>query len=453
MEIRLSVRESPTGLNLAGVVHLDATALPAPQKGVSFDVDGKRIELVRSPPFTAALDASRLTAGTHIIRATAMYRTRNSVAQIAVTASFDPTGRWYSDDSAFNKDIPASPSIHPNSANFVQGLRYVCGQTSGAETAQTRVDGSSTNPLAGSDHILNLAYNGVPSVGVADDSSSLVDVLTNYPPCPAVLVQIPIPAGMALQADGQENSCLVVDRQGREWDCFKITAPGVTPILSDQDCFTTPQGSAWAAVIAILHQPGVGAGGWTGKGYGETSTRESGSYNGTGMIRTRDFQVAAGGHWDHAIAIVGGAISKGALSSGQSSGVFWPAHVLPFSRGVGDNNQNTMNATYCIPYGAKVQLDPALDISQLNNDGTFTGGGAGSAPEWKKMYCRTLQVKGMIPVDSNSSGPGTGWTTILQWPYTLFLNTLGFGNGSDDRIPPALAASLRVLDWNDPANY
>lgn len=362
------------------------------------------------------------------------------------------TGRWYSDDSAFNKPIPANPAIHSNSANFVKGLKYVCGKTTPTETGQVRVDASTTNPFAGSGHIFNLAYNGVPSVGIVSDSDATQILRVNYPPC-GTTYSIPFPAGLDLQNDTTENSLALILPDGTEWDFYKITDPDTTPVLSDQHCFTTADGVTWAAVLAIKHTPGVGQGGWTGKGYGETATRESNTYNGAGMIRTRDFQTASGGTWDHAIALVGGPISKGALSSGQGSGAFWPANVAPFSHGVGDNNNNTMNATYCIPYGARIQLDPTLVIDQLNNDGTFTGGGSGNAPEWKKQYCRTLQVYGAYPVDSNSSGTGTGWTTIFQWPYTLFLNTLGFGNGSDDNIPPTLAASLRVLDWNDPNNY
>lgn len=339
----------------------------------------------------------------------------------------DPNGRWYSDDSPWNASIPANARVAPGNDKYSIGFKYAAGVSTAKETAAARADGSSFNPLASAPipHIFNLAYGGIPSVGIASTDTPLVRVRINYSPGGELRLQIPV--GLVLPP-GPETTVAILLPDGREIDCYKLSAPGQPLEFSDKIVYQTPDSDAWTAVIAAVSQSG-----WVGPGYGMSSTRESNTLNGSGMIRPRDFMTPAGGHWDHAIALVGGPLTT--------------SNVPPFSHGVGDNNKGTMKPAYCVPYGAHIQLDPTLNIDLLNNDGTFVVSGSGNAPEWKKQYCRTLQVKGAFPVDSNSSGVGTGWTSVMQYPYTQFINMLGFGNGSDDNIPASLAGSLRVLDW------
>lgn len=368
-------------------------------------------------------------------------------------------GRWYAADSPWNKPIPDSPSLHADSADMRLGFKYTANMASSAERQTVRLDGATTNPYSTNSYLFSLAYSGVPSVWIPPGGTSNVTVDIIFAPCGRTR-SVPLDTAMDLEHPAQitfDNAAVMMLDDGAEWNFYKLAKPTWEALESTAPCFSrTNSGSQWSAVIAESI-----SGGWEGQGYdgGALTYRESGTNAGGGMVRIRDFQQPAGSSWDHAIAIVGGPISKGAHSGGGDSTTIHPANVPPFSHGTGDNNWDTMKTLYCIPYGARIQFDPSIDFSHLNQDGSLAVG-TGDAPEWKKQYCRTMQTYGAYVVDSNStpdaatSGPAPPWTTVFQYPYQDFYGLNGFESpGTDDVIPKALYTHIRVLDWDDPDNY
>jgi hypothetical protein len=82
-----------------------------------------------------------------------------------------------------------------------------------------------------------------------------------------------------------------------------------------------------------------------------------------------------------------------------------------------------------IPEGARVQLDPALDLNSLG----LTG--------WQKTIARALQVYGMYLVDSGSLGLyAVNANSFSSNPYAQF-----WGDGNYAYLPTSLVSRLRVL--------
>lgn len=324
---------------------------------------------------------------------------------------------WYSPASAFNKRIPLNPTLHPNNAVFVAKMMEI---------------GNPWQP--------NLS--SVPAIAYAYASTPLVTVQLNYPTCDFKRFQVPIPVGTVIEQDFESHLCILLD-DGTEWNLYRLTPPGAPTLMAG--CAPT---SNWAATVVSQHTPGVGSGGWTGVGYGiEIAPRSSKVRFGAGTIRVeRDWKAPPGSNWGHALA----------LSYGwNSNGVSWPNYVYPANRG--DGIHADAAAT---PMGTRWQLDPALAIDRMNADGTFAAVGvSGNAPEWNKQFCRTLQSYGAYSTDS--MGPGAAGACVVEYAYTKpgrtgTLRLQGFngynGGPIGKALPTALRSSMRVLDWNDPAN-
>jgi hypothetical protein len=190
---------------------------------------------------------------------------------------------------------------------------------------------------------------------------------------------------------------------GTEWDFFKMTPPGVTPLSSGPVC---PATDTWAATVIGRAKPG-----WTGSGTSRGSPRGSGTLYGSGLIRPRDTSRRAGSTWEHAVALA---------YPGTLAGVVVP----PASRTDG----RCAEPDACIPEGARLQLDPSIDC------GTHPTLSA----EWQRQLCRTLQRYGMIIVDSGSA-------LLAQHPVSIGKYEYPWSRGGS--LPADLATRLRVIDW------
>jgi hypothetical protein len=158
--------------------------------------------------------------------------------------------------------------------------------------------------------------------------------------------------------------------------------------------------SAWWANATMLNGNGIYAGG--------SSTRASGFANGLGLIRPEEL---AAGHIDHALVFgfpdtkAGGPVSPATHSDGVSS--------VPGA----------------IPEGARVQLDPLLDLNSLGLN------------DWQKTVARALQTYGMFLSDS-------GGTTSL---YAVNTQSVGvaypWGDATYPLMPTSLLSHMRVLTF------
>jgi len=258
----------------------------------------------------------------------------------------------------------------------------------------------------------------VPSVWIATSATPLVTVEINWPTtCHQSTIQVPIPAGAVPSASGDPEPVMTVLQAdtGEEWDFFKVTAPGVTPVNSTgpQNC---PADSRWQAVIVAHHSPG-----WTGAGAG-TSTRASGTLLGAGTIRPRDTKLPAGSSWDHAIAFA---------YNGTTSGYVAPA--------ISSSGQCS-NTTACVPMGTRLQLDPSIDCSTWPS----------ITSEWMRQECRTLQRYGAIVVDSGNGFIAENWASAQSTIPAADGGGTGYRypwNSGPSHLPADLAARLRVIDW------
>jgi hypothetical protein len=197
---------------------------------------------------------------------------------------------------------------------------------------------------------------------------------------------------------------VMVRDTGVEWDFFKLTRPGVTPLSSGPVCGATEN---WAATVAVRATPG-----WTGSGTFRNAPRGSGTLYGGGLIRPRDTKMGDGSTWDHAVALA---------YPGTLEGV----HAWPASRSDGV----CRDASACIPPGARVQLDPTISCSTWPS----------IRAEWQRQLCRTLQKYGMIIVDSGSA-------LIAQHPASLGSYVYPWTR-SGSGLPGDLEEHLRVIDW------
>lgn len=198
---------------------------------------------------------------------------------------------------------------------------------------------------------------------------------------------------------------IVMERDtGAEWNFFKLTKPGVMPLSSGPVCEPT---NTWAATVVARATPG-----WTGSGSFRRAPRGSGTLYGGGLIRPRDTKKPASSSWDHAVALA-------------YPGTLARTYVRPASRTDGRCN----DASACIPQGARLQLDPAINCRTW---ATFTAG-------WQHQLCRTLQKYGMIIVDSGSA-------LLAEHPASLGSYTFPWAHPPVG-LPADLANHLRVIDW------
>lgn len=293
------------------------------------------------------------------------------------------TGRWYHGTSVWNKPIPANPPISPQSSSLISAF---------------------TNKWCLKAACLGPTMVSVPAVWVASSRTKLVTVQINYPRCKADHVRAPIPAHAVPDGPPEGSTTVMVSDTGVEWDFFKLTRPGQTPLSSGPTCEPTQD---WAATRVARARTG-----WRGSGTFMGSPRASGTLYGTGLIRPRDTKRAPGATWDHAVALA-------------YPGTLARVHPWPAVRTDG----RCTDPTSCIPEGGRLQLDPSVDC------GTWPS----LTATWQRQLCRTLQRYGLIIVD-------TGSALLVQHPVSLGSYVYPWAPGWGT-LPVDLAARLRVIDW------
>ncbi len=161
--------------------------------------------------------------------------------------------------------------------------------------------------------------------------------------------------------------------------------------------------------------------GGTGIQPGGFSTRASGFVNIAGLIRPTELGAGAIRHaltFAYPFTKDGGPVAPATASDGRAStqdgwgGLARPANALP------------------IPEGARVQLDPALDLDALD------------LLPWQKAVARALQVYGMFLADTspNISLAAVGAQSWRSNPYVRF-----WGDEPYAYLPTSLTQHLRVL--------
>jgi len=157
--------------------------------------------------------------------------------------------------------------------------------------------------------------------------------------------------------------------------------------------------SAWWANATMLSGNGIYDGGW--------SARAAGFANGLGLIRPEEL---AAGHIDHALVF--------GFPDAKAGGPVWPA----------THSDGNSTAPGAIPEGARVQLDPSLNLDSL-----------GLNP-WQKIVARALQTHGMFLADSGGTTSLYAVNTQSEpVPYPWASETYPM-------LPTSLLSHMRVLN-------
>jgi len=285
----------------------------------------------------------------------------------AATSGTSGTGStpWYAPSSPFNTPVPADAASDAGSAAMVQ----------------TMVSSATQNGF-----VISVKNWSVP-VYVAGATTPRYDVrLTASWRAADWLSGVPVPSGATPDPAGDAHMMVVDPATGCEYDLYNAAR--------QQDGSWT---AGWAAA-SLLSADGINDGG--------TSARGSGFDLGLGLIRPEEL---AAGEIRHALVF--------SYPSTKAGGPVFPATHS-------DGRTTSSGAT---PIGARVQLDPRLDLDSL-----------GLQP-WQKTVARALQVYGMYLGDTGGSLGLYAQNPInLGSPYP-------WGDGTYAYLPPSLASHLRVL--------
>jgi hypothetical protein len=304
----------------------------------------------------------------------------------SVVASTDarPDGRWFAPRSPLNTPIPANAAVDRRSPQMVAGVVHAS-QTRGWAIAVKRWT--------------------VPVYYANDRTPRRRVRLTAGWRSRNEMRDVPIPDEARPDpgsSSGTDGHMAVIDRRR---GCF----------YEFYEAERGPDGT-WSARWANR-----GSLSGTGIQPGGRSTRASGFVNFAGLIRPVELR---GGAIRHALTFGypftkdGGPVRPATDSDGRpSTQDGWGGLARP-------------DGTLPIPQGARLQLDPALDLGAL-----------GLLP-WQKVVARALQVYGMFLVDtsSNLSLAAVGAQSFRSNPYAAF-----WGDEPYAYLPPTLAQHLRVL--------
>ena len=267
-------------------------------------------------------------------------------------------------------------------------------------------------------------------------SAPTVQMYVNYSDtggyrCATTPVTVPVPSNVQSILENQagyvdnDRATWIVDENGDAWEGYHVTGPGV----ASRD-ITCPS-NRWNAV-RYDYWPGIEA---TGLGYGsKIGASASHIQLGAGLIRPEDMQLPTGSTLGHALRI-------NACLGADGTYAGHPKYVGPATSGDG-----TISGAAGIPYGARVQLDPSIDVE------TWPSVNAKADPwrEGLKKILRTLQVYGAIVVDHScpvGSGGLESVNAAAAAPYVMPWEQAGYGWSYGDGIPYDLMSHFRVIDW------
>jgi hypothetical protein len=316
--------------------------------------------------------------------------------------------------SKINTPIPANPPIHRDSAAMIQNNPYWLLPARSPYREWLGPRPRTVYALADRTRItVHVNYDDALGYG-----------------CDRHVYTVPVPTSVqdVLSGNGgyhdNDNNTWIAEADGATWELGYVTPPGTDSV--DISCPT----NQWNALRADHWTAGMAGDEIDGLGYG-TNYGISASHIqiGAGLIRpqeTRSTNATLG----HALRI-NGCIGSDGTYPGH------PKYVYPARGGDG-----IVKGAAGIPYGARIQLDPAIDVN--------TWPSVGDRP-WLKQILRTLQVYGAIAVD-HSCPPGSGGLEAANgypWLPYEFPWQSGTGNwGYDNGVPYDLMPRFRVIDWN-----
>lgn len=336
----------------------------------------------------------------------------------------------YTPASAINQKIPSSPTIHPSSASMISAANYwLLGGTS-------------------SDAYKEWVGPRQRAIYFRGDPSSLPQVPiyvnfvagTGYVCASSPKMTMPMPSWFASilssnNVSQDRNVVIVDDTTGDVWETWHVTPPNMA--TQNVSCST----SRWNAIVANLYTADtVSHTGYDGSIYPFSPGAAAKIHYPAGLMVPEDFaDLTVGSVIPHALRLT---------SKCGSTGATWPKFVLPARGGDG-------RSSIGIPYGARVQLNPSLNIE------TWPSVLTKSQP-WRGALIKilkTLQVYGLILTDG-TAGTGAGGleaahpSSVVQGTYnggTGFKypwDTAGYGWSYKNGIPYDLMSHFRVIDWN-----
>jgi hypothetical protein len=272
---------------------------------------------------------------------------------------------FYSPSSPFNIPVASGASVDPGSDAMVQGL--VAGAGGGFSIG---------------------AREWTTPVYYADASTPKTTVkLTVSWAAARGISGVPIPANAQPDPAGDHHLSVLDPVSQCEYDFWQA-----------QHNADGSWSASWGNAIKLTGT-GVFAGGW--------ATTASGVANTLGKIRPEELKA---GHIDHALVVgipntrSGGPVLPATASDGKSSGAG------------------------TIPEGARIQLDPSLDLSTMGLNA------------WQTTIARALQTYGMFVGDS---GGTVGLSAINA--NSLPAGSYPWGDASYASLPKALLSKMRVL--------
>jgi hypothetical protein len=273
--------------------------------------------------------------------------------------------RWYGPKSPFNRPIAHDAKVAPSSSAMVRTLVAAVAGHPGMTIAA----GAWTVP-----------------VYIAGSSTPRYDVEVTAPWARGrTLYSVPIPDGAVPDQAGDRHMLVIDPGDSCEYDFWLARH--------------AESGQWFAGGVARL--------GLDGSGVTTNGARAAGFGLGAGLIRPEEL---AAGRIDHALVFAYPTVRRGKI-------------VAPATGGSGPSHDPG-----AIPYGARVQLDPKLDLARL-----------GLSP-WQRTIARALQRYGMILGD-------VGGTLSL---YAQHVSTASvpypWGDASYAFLPTRLVRHLRVLE-------
>jgi hypothetical protein len=309
-----------------------------------------------------------------------------------------PPGRWYAPTSLWNTPIRAHPAISARNSTIIAAWARGC---------RPGASPSCLYPLGGS-------YT--PAIWYSHRQTPKVPVRLDFPSCDSETRMIPIPAG-ARPDPSPEGHMVIAASDGTEYDFWRAAAPNQTPKSPYGPITPCPHTTKWtAAVIHITN--------WkTGSGSMHFAVRGSGTPEGAGTILPEDTRQPPGADWGHAIAF--------SYNHNCRKGLSW----CPITAPATDEDGHGSDKKTDVPEGARFQLDPSINCDTWPS----------LTYEYQRQMCRTLQVYGMIDVDSNGGGVGIyvqqqDSTGGYVYPWVQPGNYRGFPND--------LMTHFRILAFN-----
>jgi hypothetical protein len=275
-------------------------------------------------------------------------------------------GRLYSAKSPFNRRIPAGAAVDPNSDAMVQQL-----------AAEVAAKGW---PIATKEFTPPLFY--------ANARTRKYTVRLTHPTQPGRYWEdVPIPDGAFASPDSDGLMTVIDRRTSCEYD---------------------------------FGRPHKGADGtWTAYWLNAIHTTSDGVYDYDMAIRASGFATAAGlitprelkaGYIDHALVFT--------MANGKTGGPIRPA----------TQSDGRSSLPGAIPQGARVQLDPRLDLDSLG------------LPRWQKVIAQALQEYGMYLADT-----GGAVSLFAQHSGTTGRYVYPWGDVKYGYMSPSLVKHLRIL--------